>query len=139
MSGELNPDKLLETMDPSLSTERYVFVTGVPESSAARGVRPIMTFREREGETWVVTEEEAAQLGECRAAFTSRMITLNVHSSLEAVGFLARITDALAKNGISVNAASAFYHDYLFVPESKAGQAMEVLRALSAAARQSVE
>lgn len=77
MSGERNLETLLETMAPSLSAERYVFVTGVPESAAVRHVRPIMTFREKEGETWVVTEEEAARLGNCRVAFTSRLITLN--------------------------------------------------------------
>jgi uncharacterized protein len=40
--------------------------------------------------------------------FACRMITLNVHSSLEAVGFLAAITRQLAQAGMGVNPASAF-------------------------------
>jgi hypothetical protein len=51
-----------------------------------------------------------------------------VHSSLEAVGFLATITERLAAADISVNAISAYFHDHLFVPFDKADQAMDILR-----------
>jgi len=57
------------------------------------------------------------------------MITLNVHSSLEAVGFLAAITRALARLQIGVNPVSGFFHDHLFVP---VGREAEVMRALEA-------
>jgi hypothetical protein len=53
--------------------------------------RPILTFRERAGTTLVVRREEAERLG-LAYQFASRLITLTVHSSLEAVGFLAAIT-----------------------------------------------
>jgi hypothetical protein len=49
---------------------------------------------------------------------------LTVHSSLEAVGFLAAITARLAETGISVNVVSAFYHDHLFVPHDRADEAL---------------
>jgi uncharacterized protein len=130
MLGEAKLNTLLATMHPSLSDDEYVFLTGARESPATQGVRPILTFREKEGETWIVTDREAAQL-DCEGAFRSRLITLNVHSSLEAVGFLARIATELAKAGISVNAVSAFYHDHLFVPADRAEEALNVLRALS--------
>jgi uncharacterized protein len=61
------------------------------------------------------------------------MITLRIHSSLEAVGFLARIAAELARLGISVNVVSAFHHDHLFVPAGRAEEAMAALRALAAA------
>ena len=54
-----------------------------------------------------------------------------MHSSLEAVGFLARITTKLAAHGISVNAVSAFYHDHLFVPTARADEALTLLRELA--------
>jgi uncharacterized protein len=63
--------------------------------------------------------------------FASRLITLTVHSSLDAVGFLAAITVRLAEAGISVNAVSAFYHDHLFVPDHRADQALSILRDMS--------
>jgi uncharacterized protein len=53
---------------------------------------------------------------------------LTVHSSLEAVGFLAAITARLAETGISVNAVSAFYHDHLFVPHDRADEALARLQ-----------
>ena len=48
------------------------------------------------------------------------MITLDIHSSLEAVGFIARIANVLALHDMGVNPVSAFYHDHLFVPEKRA-------------------
>jgi uncharacterized protein len=40
------------------------------------------------------------------------MITPNVHSSLEAVGFIfARVASKLAERGIGANPVSGFFHD----------------------------
>ena len=74
-------------------------------------------------------EAEAAGLPH---QFASRLITLTVHSSLEAVGLLAAITAPLAEVGISVNAVSAFYHDHLFVPAERAEDAQLLLQRLAA-------
>jgi hypothetical protein len=78
----------------------------------------------------VILREEAEAAG-LRTAFASRLITLTVHSALDAVGFLAAITARLAEAGISVNAVSAFYHDHLFVPVGRADEAMAVLQEMS--------
>ncbi|TIW02257.1 MAG: ACT domain-containing protein, partial [Mesorhizobium sp.] len=56
----------------------------------------------------------------------------DVHSSLEAVGFLAAITTRLAAAGMGVNPVSAFYHDHMFVPAERAEEALAILRALAA-------
>lgn len=90
-----------------------------------------MTFREAEGTTLIV-EEAAARRAGLATTFACRMITLRVHSSLEAVGFLATLATALAAEGIGVNPVSAYFHDHLFVPADKAGKAMDVLVALQA-------
>lgn len=76
---------------------------------------------------------EQAEAAGLRYAFASRLIALTVYSALDAVGFLAAITARLADAGISVNAVSAFHHDYLFVPIDQAEAAMTVLRSTSQA------
>jgi len=51
----------------------------------------VLIFREREGMTFVVRREDAESAG-LPSQCPSRLITLTVHSSLEAVGFLAAVT-----------------------------------------------
>ncbi len=59
------------------------------------------------------------------------MITCDVHSSLEAVGFIAAISKSLTERGIGANPVSGFYHDHLFVPDGKEIEAMAALEALA--------
>lgn len=113
-------------MEPELFPGIFVFSTVLPADfidvqNAAWG-----WFREPEGIT-LILEKRAAIAAGLETAFPSRMITLTVHSSLEAVGFLAIITEKLAAAGISINAISAYYHDHLFVPVEKADQTMKIL------------
>ncbi|MGC4024364.1 MAG: ACT domain-containing protein [Mesorhizobium sp.] len=126
-NGETNLSKLLGGMTPVLHEGVYGFATlaSVPER-----LNPLMIFREHEGITII------AQAGDFEATaveygFRCRMITLNVHSSLEAVGFLAAITARLAEAGMGVNPVSAFYHDHLFVPEERAEEAFALLQSLA--------
>jgi hypothetical protein len=108
----------------------FVFCTIEANKEIPAAVRPRLTFHEEEGMTLVMLLEEAQALG-LRHQFASRLITLTVHSSLEAVGFLAAITARLAKAGISVNAVSAFHHDHLFVPGHRADEALALLQDMS--------
>ncbi len=129
MSGETNLQKLLATMEPELHDETYVFAT-TEDPETARTLKPRLTFVEAEGTTVIITEEAAKSAG-LVGAFPCRMITLKVHSALEAVGFIAAIATHLAKAGMGVNPVSAFYHDHLFVPAERAEEALELLRDLS--------
>ena len=90
-----------------------------------------MVFQEAEGTTLILRKDEADAAG-LTSEFPCRMITLNVHSSLEAVGFIARIAAELAKAGIGVNPVSGFYHDHLFVPDGREAEAMEILAGMAA-------
>jgi hypothetical protein len=130
--GESNLAILLRGMRPVLRDGVYVFVTLPPGSDRLR-IEPLMSFREVEGLTLIITEEEATAFG-LDPVFRSRLITLDVHSSLEAVGFLAVITSHLAAAGMGCNPVSAFYHDHLLVPVDRAEEAMEILEALAAKA-----
>jgi len=94
-------------------------------------LNPVMVYQEEEGTTLIVSEKQALQAG-VNHEFPCKKITLNIHSSLEAVGFLARITTRLAALQMGVNPVSGFYHDHLFVPVDKAAIAMRELKAMSA-------
>jgi hypothetical protein len=121
---------LIRSMRPALRPEIFVF-TSLPDETVPAAIKPVMIFREAEGLTAIVTREEAAA-ARLAAAFPCRMITLNVHSALEAVGFLAAVGTLLADAGIAVNPVSAFHHDHLFVPLDRAEEALRILKEMSA-------
>lgn len=133
MSGERDLDRLLRTMSPLLQDGVFVFCALPSDADIPSALTPRLWFREREGLTLVVLREEAERAG-LPAQFASRLITLDVHSALDAVGFLAAVTTRLAQAGISVNAVSAFHHDHLFVPEASAEEALHLLQEMSAQA-----
>ncbi|TPN90484.1 ACT domain-containing protein [Mesorhizobium sp. B1-1-5] len=130
MSGETDLQKLLASMTPQLYPEVYVFATLPPDAALPEGPEPVMRFIEREGTTLILAESKAKAAG-LAGTFRSRMITLDIHSSLEAVGFLAAITTRLAAGGMGVNPVSAFYHDHLFVPAERAEEALAILLELA--------
>ena len=118
-------------------------------------------------------------LGYTQYEYTCRMVSLEVHSSLAAVGekrhssdtklksssrvifpfleqnqnsifvtrmsltmclgFLAVILRHLADAGVSVNVASGFYHDHLFVQDGEEELVMELLKELSQSVTESSE
>jgi hypothetical protein len=127
-SGETELSALIAGMAPVLHDDVFVF-SSVKSGEMPAGICPLLRFEEAEGVTLILRRSEAAQLG-LAYEFSCRMITLNVHSALEAVGFLAAIASQLAKHGISANTVSAFYHDHLFVPEDRAEAALKALQAL---------
>lgn len=131
MAAERDLAALLRQMKPELQPGIFVFCTIAPDERIPAALNPLLTFREQEGTTLVIRREEAEAAG-LRHAFASRLITLTVHSALDAVGFLAGITARLAEAGISVNVVSAFHHDHLFVPVDRANEAMGLLRKMSA-------
>lgn len=92
------------------------------------------TFREEEGVSIIALLDDLETLG-LEPIHICRRITLSVHSALEAVGLTASIAQALSERGISANVVAALHHDHVFVAEDRAQDALEVLQALSRAAR----
>lgn len=130
MDGIKDLDKLLKGMKPGLVSKEFVFST-ISESQFNRlKLNPLLIFKETEGIT-VIIERKIAEKNSLPYSNVWKLITLTIHSDLSAVGFLARITDKLAKAGISVNVVSACYHDHLFVPVEKADETIEILKKLS--------
>lgn len=125
MAGETKLKKLFQSLSATLVEDVYVFVS-FSDRKVPNEINPRMIFHEAEGTT-VIMERAAATGFGLEYAFPCRMITLGVHSSLDAVGFIAAITAELAKHGLGVNPVSGFYHDHLFVPEGREQHAIQVL------------
>ena len=121
--------KLISRLDPVLSASSYVFVT---VANASYGdmpeLNPVASFAETEGLTLVVPKE-LADRSEIPYDAVFRQITLSVQSELTSVGLTAAVSSELARFGISANVVAAYHHDHIFVPEDRAIEAVEVLRA----------
>lgn len=134
MSGVTDLDELLATMEPSLVVGTFVYASVAADDLANHlSRRPIGLFREEEGVTLILPADAAEGLA---ASPPMRMITLTVHSSLEAVGLTAAFATALTAAGISANVVAGYHHDHIFVPERDAERALETLKGLSRAARE---
>jgi hypothetical protein len=125
-SGETDLDYLIKNMQPILEDEDLVFCSLSPARAEEYFVLCQGYYVEREGIT-VIIGKHLADLNDLAYDLLFKRITLNVHSSLIAVGFLARITEVLAAQGFSMNVVSAFYHDHLYIQSDQAQAALETL------------
>src|SRR5688572_18078374 len=107
--------RLLEGLDPALDAVEYGFETVAhpPPGDA------FALIREAEGITVVKPGRGWAR------------ITLQVHSSLAAVGLTARVAAALAERGIAANMIAGLHHDHVFLPWDRRDEAMAILRRLA--------
>lgn len=121
---------LLRTMQPTLLEGSWAYAT-VPKGKAMpQGLTPLAMYEEPEGTSLLLSEKDLAKSG-LPHAFFCRGISLNVNSSLYAIGFLAAISEVLAKAAMSINIVSAYHRDYLFVPTGRAEEALELLKKLA--------
>ncbi|MBE2215564.1 MAG: ACT domain-containing protein [Opitutaceae bacterium] len=128
MSGEHDIAQLVQSLAPTLDEGDYVFATGTA-IEVARISQQLGIFRESEGISVICHPDEAAKAG-LRRSGLFRRITLNVHSSLEAVGLTAHVSRVLAVEGIACNVVAGYFHDHLFVPAGRADDALVALRQL---------
>ena len=63
MPGETDLQKLLGSMSPELLPGIFVFATLLPGTPMPAGINPVMIFRESEGDTLILLEEEAKSAG----------------------------------------------------------------------------
>lgn len=130
MPGEMNLEKLLDTMSPVLLAGEYVFCS-FPQAQYGdwAELEPIACVVEGEGLTLVIPRSlaDASHLS-YEAIF--RAITLTVHSSLDAVGLTAAFSAKLAEHNISANVIAGYFHDHIFVQADVAEQAHKALNEL---------
>ena len=131
MNGETNLARLLKTMSPKLIEGEFVFLSF---ANAAYGdhanLKPIASMLESEGLSLVVNKHSADQAGLSYQG-VYKGISLDVHSSLDAVGLTAAFSSELSNAGISANVIAGFYHDHIFVKDSDADKALFVLEGIS--------
>ncbi|MDP1571177.1 MAG: GNAT family N-acetyltransferase [Vicinamibacterales bacterium] len=126
-------DTLLRSLEPARHDGVYVFAVAPADADLA-ALSPVATMREDEGLTVVLPEADAIRAG-LPVLFRAAWITLRVQSDLAAVGLTAAFATALGEAGLSCNVIAGAYHDHIFVPVDRADEALGVLRALQASAR----
>lgn len=122
---------LIKQLSPTLDSTSYVYCT---VANATYGelekLKPIVSIAELEGLTLVIPLEQAKAEGlDYYRIF--RRITLEGHSSLEALGLTSVVTSLLAERGITTNVIAGFYHDHMFVPSDRTEEAMKALKELA--------
>jgi len=129
MPGEKELDRLLKDMKPTLNEGDYVFCSRKDIKECDFGTI-LMSFKEHEGNTIIMTQEEADRL-QFDYSFIAKWITLTVHSSLEAVGLTAAFSKALTEENLSCNVVAGYFHDHIFVDKKDAQKALAVLNKFS--------
>ncbi len=129
MTGETSLSLLLRNLSARLNPGDYVFCS-LPDHRLPTGLVPLGSFREQEGLTVILERQDAQRLG-LTFDYVAAWITLDVHSSLAAVGLTAAFSKALAEAGISCNVIAGYYHDHLFVARDDAERALAALHQLA--------
>lgn len=128
MTGESNLETLIASMHPVLRDGTFVFVSVDP--AEARTIPAEAMVTEAEGATLVLRQEDADARG-LAYEYVASWITLEVHSSLAAVGLTAAFSAALGDAGISCNVLAGYHHDHLLVAAADAQRALQALQDLS--------
>lgn len=90
--------------------------------------------QESEGVTLIVTTDTALARG-WEVSLQAAWLTLEVHSSLEAVGLTAAVAEALATESIPCNVVAGYFHDHLLVPIDRAEAAIRRISSLRCATK----
>lgn len=128
MPTETDLSELIKNMSPKLNPGEYVF-SSIKNTDKISRSDTVCEFKEKEGITIVIEKSRADALG-LAYDFVASWITLEVHSSLEAIGLTAVFSSELAKNNISCNVIAGYHHDHIFVDKVDGKRAVEVLKAM---------
>lgn len=125
---------VLANLKPKLREKTYVYC----EIDDAEAIDPSSVFaliREDEGTTLILTKDVAQDAG-LAIEVEFACISLMVSTSLETVGLTATVATILTDANIPTNLIAAYHHDHLFVPSSRALDALALLEDLSKRAAQ---
>jgi hypothetical protein len=127
--SDVNGERDLNTILSGLTVKRrdgtYVYVSGSSDSIPGA----VATIQEDEGTTFVVERGDAERLG-LPWSFASVWLTVEAHTSLDAVGVTAALATALGDAGIPCNVLAGYNHDHLLVPVERADDAQAALESV---------
>jgi hypothetical protein len=127
--GELDLATLIASMSPTLDPTCWCFAVVTQAEYKSLADMAVGSFKEAEGMTLIVPWEDAAMLA--NKSEPMARITLEVHSSLAAVGLTAAVSTALAEAQMSANVVAGYFHDHIFVPFHLRQTALACLERLS--------
>lgn len=137
MDSVIDTQNLIANMHPELHDDEYVLCTVDRDSSVPLELEPLGWFRELEGVSLILSRISAENAG-LNYGPVFRLISLQVYSSLQAVGFIAEVASKLASADVSVNMISAYHHDHILVPREKVSIALTILTNMMSDAAQSL-
>lgn len=120
MTGEMDLQQMLSEMRVTIRDATYCMVSLASPTAELRDAAAAVIVEE-EALTLVITTAEAEDNG-LPYDFAAAWLTLEVHSSLHAVGLTAAVAQMLTDEGIPCNVLAGFYHDHLLVPAGKGHQ-----------------
>ena len=133
--GEKDLNVILRTLEPEIQDGCFCFYSASSNDSKSiqelilkLSIQPRMTYFEKEGLTFILNQDDASNLDRNidsnkysfkKDQSTYKIITIKVHSSLEAVGLTAFLSKALASDEIPANVV-CFMHiiTYMLFPFS---------------------
>lgn len=138
--ARMDVDELLQRTRVEVAPETY-FLIGLQHQEWARllespelsprGSAPYMLLRDAHEVTLLLDETDWRAMRhaarEARVEGGFRLVTFNLELDWNVVGYLARVTQILAAEGISVGALSAFSRDHLLIKQDDLGKALRVL------------
>lgn len=128
MPGMTDLDEMLRNLTVSRRAGEFVHVL-LPTLRDATELRPAAVVVEDEGVTAVLDRSVADDAG-LPYDYVAAWLTLEVHSSLEAIGLTAAFSTALGAAGISCNVLAGLHHDHLLVPVAQVEAAIRALDGL---------
>jgi len=125
MSGDLDLQRMLAEMRVAIRDDVYCMVSLAAPSDQLRASAAAM-ITEEEAVTLVITAAQA-EAEDLPYDFAAAWLTLEVHSSLHAVGLTAAVARMLTDEGIPCNVLAGFYHDHLLVPAGEGERVKAIL------------
>jgi hypothetical protein len=125
VTGEIDLEQMLADLRVDIRADTYCMVSLSAPNEELRTSAAAMIV-EDEAVTLVVTTAQADANG-LPYDFPAAWLTLEVHSSLHAVGLTAAVARMLSDEGIPCNVLAGFYHDHLLVPAGEGQRVKEIL------------